>query len=218
MRFTSKDFGKDYFDNGLGSNYGGKNSMEYNKRNYLPAKRELVNNIVKRIGIPKNVCCLGCGRGFLPLAFKYIGSDAFGIDISDYAIETAPKEIKDKLVVGDCSDNAFMMKIPALTYELVTGFDVLEHIKVPYLYNTILHAIRISKRWFMVNVPVKNIDNEPDESKTSTDSTHVSIYSPAWWITKICEIGKPFNLELREVQVVHTEETYNMFAIFERHK
>lgn len=210
------EFNKEYFDNGLGSNYGG-DSAEYTLENYLPQKRAVANKIISLIGIPKTVMCLGAGRGFQMIAFKYLGIDVSGVDISEYAVETSPEELKGKLVVGDISDNKYMATYPVGTYELVTGLDVLEHIPVPKLYNAILHSIRISSNYVMINIPIKNTDDEPDESATSTDATHVSIYSPSWWIAKYLQIGKPFNLELRRVEIHHDEETYQMFAIFQKH-
>lgn len=213
---SNEKYGKLYWDEGKGSNYGG-DSPEYNVANYLPAKVQVASKVIQMIGIPKNSMSVGCGRGFQVMAFRQLGIDAKGLDKSEYAVETAPEEIKEHLTVVDLSDNVQMMKMVGGQYELVTAFDVLEHIKVPGLYNAIMNTIRLSNRFVMINIPVKNITDEPDESETSTDSTHVSIYRPDWWINQFLQIGTPYRLELRHVSINHTEHTYTMFALFEKY-
>lgn len=216
MTFPSEKYGKSYWDEGIGSNYGGKNPA-YTLENYMPNRQKLANKIISKVGLVKASLSIGCGRGFLPLAFKRFGIDAYGLDISEYAIETAPTQIKDKLFLGDISDNYYMMnEFPISSFDLVTAIDVLEHIKVPQLYNAIYHTIRLSKRHILINMPVKSVDDEPDESETSTDSTHVSIYTPLWWITTFLKIGTPLTLELRDVNVTKDDKSHLMFARFEK--
>lgn len=210
-------YDKDYWENGRGSNYGGENPA-YTLENYLPQKQRIANKIISLIGIPKTAICFGAGRGFQMIPLKHMGVDAYGIDKSKYAVDTAPEDVKDKLFHGDVSDNAYMMgEFHINQFELVTCFDVLEHIPVPELYSAILHAIRLSSNFVMINMPLKNIDDDPDESSFSTDVTHVSIYSPSWWITQFLKIGRPFQLELRRVEIIHNKETYSMFAVFQKY-
>lgn len=215
MSFKSEDYDREYWDSGKGSNYGSEGTAPYTEEYYLPAKREVALQIIQMLGIPDSIMCFGAGRGFQVLAFKQLGIDAYGIDISEYAIETAPASIKNRLGLGDISDNAFMMEnFGTKSYQIITCFDVLEHIKVPELYNAILHAARMASQYVILNVPVKDTDDEPDESKTSTDKTHVSIYTPTWWLSTFAKIGRPFKLELQSCKVVHNDQTHSLFAIF----
>lgn len=215
MSFKSEDYDKAYWERGEGSNYGSEGMAPYTEEHYLPAKREVALQIIQLLGIPDSIMCFGAGRGFQVLAFKQLRVDAHGIDISEYAIETAPASIKNRLILGDISDNAFMMKHFGLnSYKVVTCFDVLEHIRVPELYNVILHAARMAEHYVILNVPVKDTDDEPDESKTSTDKTHVSIYTPTWWLSKFAEMGHPFKLELQSCKVIHNDQTHSLFAFF----
>jgi SAM-dependent methyltransferase len=52
---------------------------------------------------PKRVLDVGCARGFHVLFFRKFGVEAYGIDISSYAINRAPRPVKKYLFVTDCN-------------------------------------------------------------------------------------------------------------------
>ena len=53
-----------------------------------------------------------------------MGVDAYGIDISEFAVQHAYPEVREKLTVGDISEE---LPWSDSSFDLVTGFDVLEH-------------------------------------------------------------------------------------------
>ena len=74
---------------------------------------------------------IGCGKGFLLFDFLKIipNAEVFGIDISEYAIETGKEEIRDRLKVGNASqlpwpDNTFDLVISINTFHNLYNFEL----------------------------------------------------------------------------------------------
>lgn len=65
----------------------------------------------------------GCALGFLVEAFRNRGVEAFGVDISKFAIENVHADIKPYCWAGSVSD-PFPQK-----YDLITCIEVLEHMR-----------------------------------------------------------------------------------------
>jgi SAM-dependent methyltransferase len=49
---------------------------------------------------------VGCAKGSMVFAFKELGVEAFGVDISAYAIHSAPKPLKPYLHVADLDEDS----------------------------------------------------------------------------------------------------------------
>jgi len=97
----AKKWAFDYWDGDRRINYGGYQ--------YLPGRWEKVaRELVSYYELPENprILDVGCGKGFLLFDFLKVRPDAevYGIDISEYAIENAKKEIQGRLKVGNAVD------------------------------------------------------------------------------------------------------------------
>ena len=123
----AKKFDYDYWDGDRQICYGGYRYIEGRWNSVIRA-------MIKNYGLPSNpkILDVGCGKGFLLYDFLKICPDAelYGLDISDYAITNSPKEIRDKLVVG----NAINIPWPDDFFDLVISINTLHN-----LYNYDLH-------------------------------------------------------------------------------
>jgi 2-polyprenyl-3-methyl-5-hydroxy-6-metoxy-1,4-benzoquinol methylase len=105
----SSFYGEGYYLNGEGSNYGRRDEKgnmifaPYDEASYLPRNRQLAQFIAS-VYKPKTALVLGCARAYLVQALREQGIDAKGIDISQWAIDNAPKKIREHLYVGDICD------------------------------------------------------------------------------------------------------------------
>lgn len=97
----SCQFGADYFDGSRDYGYGG---YYYDGR-----WKSVARDIVQHFKLKRNskVLDVGCGKGFLVKDLVDIGMDAYGIDISRYALNNAPKEISNRLTLGSCDELPF---------------------------------------------------------------------------------------------------------------
>ncbi len=131
----------------------------------------------------KTVCLFGCGKGPRVYALENLGIDATGIEISEYAVKNG--FIPHKITIAD-----IIKEMPHKNCDdLVTAYDVLEHIDYNQLDKVINNIIQISKKHILISVPFKetpNCDNDP---------THIIKEDRDWWIKKFTDKG------LKEVKV-----------------
>jgi ubiquinone/menaquinone biosynthesis C-methylase UbiE len=164
-------YDQDYYMSGNKSGYGGK-FLPYTDGLNLIFRRDLARKI-KSAWDPKNMLEIGCATGILSQVMREFGVEAYGIDISNWAIENSNPSIRPFLTVGDITVD--LQKYKDQEFDLVTAMDVLEHIEKKTLPRVIGEICRIAKQQIMIEVPIK--DN-------GVDSSHVSILPSSWWCTQ----------------------------------
>jgi len=102
-------FGQEYWDGGREYGYGG---YSYRDGYWKPVAEAMI----RHYNIPEDAKILdvGCGKGFLLYEITRLlpKAEVFGIDISEYAIENAKEEVKDRIQFGSATslpfdDNSF---------------------------------------------------------------------------------------------------------------
>ncbi len=98
--------------------------------------------LIKLFLAPKRCLDIGCGTGQLVKWLRKFGVDAYGVDISQYAIELADKEAKPFLKTGD------ILKLPYEdnSFDTVVSYDVLERIEQSKIREAIEESIRVSQK------------------------------------------------------------------------
>ena len=81
----------------------------------------IADRIVRDIR-PSTVLDVGCAMGFLVEALRQRGVDAFGVDVSEYAIQNVHPDIQPYCWVASVTDP------PPRTYDLIVCIEVLEHL------------------------------------------------------------------------------------------
>lgn len=99
---------------------------DYKNRDiWIPKFEIIAKRIVKDIN-PKTVLDVGCAMGYLVEALRALGVEAYGVDVSEYAISMVSDEIKPFCAVASVLDNlpsSFPIK-----YDLLVTIEVLEHL------------------------------------------------------------------------------------------
>jgi ubiquinone/menaquinone biosynthesis C-methylase UbiE len=108
-----------------------------------------VAELSRELFAPKRVLDVGCAKGFQVGALHSRGMEAWGIDISEYAVETAPTDISTWLKVGTCTDIAF----PAQYFDLVLVLETLEHVPPIDISKTMRELRRVARRWVWASIP-----------------------------------------------------------------
>lgn len=103
QRDVAMQFGREYFDGDRSQGYGG---YRYDGR-WIPVAETFCEHWGLKAG--DRVLDIGCAKGFLVKDLMIVcpGLEAYGIDISEYAIENAEPEVKDRVSVGNCKDLPF---------------------------------------------------------------------------------------------------------------
>ena len=162
----SRDYDESYFHSQLGSD------EPYEWAN--PYWRNFFTTVAQRIRAgtnPSVVLDVGCARGLLVQAFWEQGIDAYGIDVSQHAIETAHPDIAHRLSVGSAEEVSG-------SWDLITCIEVLEHMESTAAERAIDSMCAASDRVLLSSSP-----------GDFTEPTHVNVREPAAWAASFAERG-----------------------------
>jgi GT2 family glycosyltransferase len=123
----------------------------------------IADRIVRDIG-PSIVCDVGCAMGFLVEALRQRGVDAFGVDISEYAIQNVHPDIQPYCWVGSVTD-PFPGK-----YDLIVCIEVLEHLPHRAAEQAVANLCRYSDDILFSSTPLDY-----------KEATHFNVQPPQYW-------------------------------------
>ena len=170
--FDANYFDADYFLRGKET---GKSL--YTDYRWLPELTiPMAGAIVNHLGITYDhkILDFGCARGYTVKALRHLGYDAFGVDVSEWAIENADESTKPYLSV--LADSLLLEK----GCDWVIAKDVLEHVQ--YVANVVPLLMGMARVGVFVVVPLSATDGGryvvEDYEK---DVTHVHRLTLATW-------------------------------------
>ena len=155
----------DYFFNEFYEKNGGGNYMERDR--WYPHFDKIAENIIANFS-PKTVLDAGCACGYLVEALRKRGVEAYGIDVSTYAIDNVDPEIKTYCRVHNISD-----RLPAdlpQRYDLIITIEVLEHLYGELGEQAIKNLCQYSDTIVFTSTP-----------DDITDQTHVNVQLSEYW-------------------------------------
>lgn len=144
----------------------------------------MVNAIIDHTRILKSDTILdfGCARGYIVRAFREMGYNAWGYDISEWALRNADEEVQQYLS-GDLYHS-----FTTNDYDWIIAKDVLEHIN--YIALTINDLLGAARKGVFVVVPLSEWDGTeyviPEYEK---DVTHVQRLSLMSWLAMFIRPG-----------------------------
>lgn len=177
-------FDKDYF-NGEGSNNRPYKDMMIMKKVYLPKVNDSIN---LNAGI--RILDIGCAFGYFLKCCDEYNCETYGIDVSEYAISQAEKETKAKLYVYDINNNLSIFQDNF--FDIVTIFDVIEHIESPY--KLLKEVYRVLKTDGNIIVTTPNL-NAIDRLIRGVrwhgfqDKSHIYLFTPTSFIYLVNLVG-----------------------------
>jgi SAM-dependent methyltransferase len=122
-RRIALQFGREYFDGTREQGYGGYN---YDGR-WLPIAEDIVRHFGLKSG--DRVLDVGCGKGFLvkDLMKACPGLEAFGVDISEYALLHCELEVVGRLHLG----SAVRLPFPDNSFQAVISINTVHNLERP---------------------------------------------------------------------------------------
>jgi SAM-dependent methyltransferase len=114
----ASEYGPDYFDT-----HGRLGPCVYTRQNphWLKFFGDVADEIVRRLN-PRTVLDVGCAKGFLVECLRDRGVEAYGFDVSEYAISEVRPDIKPYCWVGSATNGI------SQNYDLITCIEVCEHL------------------------------------------------------------------------------------------
>ena len=159
-------YDRDYFENGLITGKSGYENYRWIPELTIP----LAMTIIDYIGIVRNdtVLDFGCAKGFLVKALRWLRRDAYGCDISEYAVDHADPEVKEYLT----------RYLPTKKFTYCIAKDVFEHMEPDTLRYT-LKAINAKILFAIVPLGEEGKFYAPMNNR---DTTHQICFPSQWWI------------------------------------
>lgn len=134
----ARKYGEKYFDGPREFGYGG---YRYDGR-----WRTVARDIIQEYSLmPGNrVLDIGCAKGFLvkDLMLECPGLEAFGIDVSEYALKNCEPEVIGRLQIGD----AVSLPFPDDSFDLVLSINTLHNLSRQELLIALKEIQRITKQ------------------------------------------------------------------------
>jgi uridylate kinase len=177
--FDASFYDRDYFE---GKKEGRTKYVEPFLRGFISYLVNWYRAIwIKLMLNPKNCLDAGCGTGGLVANLRKLGIEAFGIEVSEYALEAAPKDVKPYLTKASITDIPFEDN----SYDLVFSFNVLEHIERSKLKKATEETIRVSRKWIVHKI--YTIDNSLVRLVKGKQFAQVSVLSRSFWLNMFKE-------------------------------
>jgi SAM-dependent methyltransferase len=163
----------------------------------------------------KKILDLGCGYGAMVAGFVTWGADAYGIDISDYAIDKGKKEadfLENRIIQGSIHD---LSMYPDASFDMIYSNQVFEHLPEKYVEQLINEMWRVSKPnaklWlaFVVSTEENGIRKENDP-----DLTHINIHNMEWWRCRFAKVGFVENIKLNN-RIRKSKTGYDKYSFYD---
>ena len=85
-------YNKDYYENGLIKGISGYQNYRWIPELTIPMAYHLIQNLP--ISNNQRILDYGCAKGYLVKALRLLGFDAYGVDVSEYAIDNVDSDIR----------------------------------------------------------------------------------------------------------------------------
>lgn len=157
-------FTKDYYEDGVRKHISGYENYKWEPTRSIPEALDIQKEFTFKTCVD-----YGCAKGFLVNALRIIGIDAYGEDISEYAVENCHPNVRE------------YVSLPTdKYYDLLICKDVLEHVKEEDLPEVLQFLMKKSNQFFFV-VPLGDEDRFRIR-EYEVDITHVTKKNEEWWI------------------------------------
>ena len=161
-----KVFDEDYFENGVETG-----TSLYTSYRWMPEMTIPMACRLKGFFPGKSIMDFGCAKGYLVYALRLLDVQAYGFDVSCYALDEASKEIRPFLY---CPDDKHLPQTDVLFIK-----DTLEHVNENEIVNT-LNTLRNYCKEALVIVPFGDNGKYRIE-EYELDVTHQIRKNEAWW-------------------------------------
>lgn len=176
----AREYGREYFDGSRDTGYGG---YSYDGR-WIPIAEDIAEHF--KLAAGKRVLDIGCAKGFLVKDLMAVrpGVDAFGLDISDYAVRNCEPEVVGRLHLG----NALSLPFPDHSFDVVVSINTLHNLDRDGCITALREIERVGRG--RAYVQVDSYRNEVEKQLflqwVLTAKTH---YEPAGWVELFEEAG-----------------------------
>jgi len=175
-------FNKDYYENGVSSGISLYTNYKWMPDLTIPMAFRIIE--ILNIKESDSILDFGCAKGYMVKSFRMLYRDAYGVDISDYAINNCDKDIENFLLkINDSDDINKFNKV----FDFTISKDVFEHIPYDKIDSTLINIKKYTKCLFAI-VPLGDGKKYYIDSY-ELDKTHIIREDKDWWFNKFKQSG-----------------------------
>lgn len=161
-------YSENYYQNNCGNDYS-------DKKIWMDFFGNIADNIIRDFA-PTTVLDVGCAFGYLVEALRDRGIEAYGIDISDYAIKNVRNDLQEycnaQPLLNDLPDN-----FPK-HFDIVTNIEVLEHIPEEDCEKSLQKLCGYSDTIIFSS-----------SAEDIYEPTHINVQQPEYWASRFAKLG-----------------------------
>ena len=167
------EYDKEYYD--VDCDRGHNTKYEISNPQWFSYFDTLSDQIIEQYN-PRKVIDVGCAKGFLVSLLRDKGIEAFGIEVSEYAISEVRDDIRKYCNLVSILESSEINKLGR--YELAVCIEVLEHLPKEFAEEAISNLVGLSDNILFSSTP----DDHEEES-------HVNVQPPQYWISLFKKFG-----------------------------
>lgn len=192
----SKYFGEDYYEKIDGYKIRNRQSITLgNHGNYRWEHKGQQNELAKKWNFLEKrlrskwqkILFVGCGKGFELAFFNSRGKDAWGIDFSEYVVENAHPEIKDRVFREDICE---IKRFGDNEFDVVASFDVLALVDRTKREKAIEKISRMASQHIVIRTKVLGDRIKRKNRIDIYDGAPVYLESSWYWVKLFEDYGK----------------------------
>lgn len=154
-KLIAREFGEEFFDGSRRRGYGG---FSYNSKFW----KNVVVDFKKHWNLEKcdSLLDIGCAKGFMLYDLKELlpALDVYGIDISEYAIKNAKKEVLEFCQVG----NATCLPFDDQSIDVSISITTLHNLEEKDIIKAILEIERVTRKGSFITLDAYRNNEEKD--------------------------------------------------------
>jgi len=153
VRQIARQFGQEYFDGDRLHGYGG---YSYHERFWTATVKRFRDYY--QLAMDASVLDVGCAKGFMLYDFKRLMPDltVAGLDISSYAIDQAPQDVKPYVRQGNAKELPFEDK----SFDLVISINTIHNLPLEPCKEAIREIQRVSHGYSFITVDAWTTEEE----------------------------------------------------------
>jgi hypothetical protein len=137
---------------------------------------------------PKTVLDVGCAWGYLVEALRDLGVEAYGVDISSYAISKVREDIKPYCTVGSVTDS--LPESFPKRYDILITIEMIEHLHEEECMAAIEKLCNYSDKILISS-----------SSDDITEPTHFNVQQAEYWVKRFAKFGFFNRLDIKPTYI-----------------
>lgn len=181
MSIDKTFFDKKYFEDGIASGKSCYVNYRWIPELTIPMAYFIMQELDIKPG--DRVLDYGCSKGYVVRALRLLGVDAYGVDVSDYAIKHCDAEVRDRCFLIT-EDNPIPIQGQ---FDWILTKDVLEHVPDSGLQNFLENYSPLTEQMFHI-IPLgdNGVFRIPEYHD---DRSHIQINDEKWWSSLFTKHG-----------------------------